>query len=42
MDIHLDRLLALPDVTVESCHEMEDDVCLNLRRLNQGINCPDG
>lgn len=40
MDFHLDRLLALPDVTVESCQEIEEDICLNLRLLNEGINCP--
>jgi len=40
MDLHLDRLLALPYVTVESCDDMEDFVCLNLRLLNDGITCP--
>jgi len=40
MDFHLDRLLSLPNVTVESCNEKSDDVYLNLRRLNEGINCP--
>ena len=40
MDFHLDRLLNLPYVTVESCHDIEDYVCLNLRLLNDGISCP--
>lgn len=41
VDFHLDRLLHLPYVTVESCHEMSDYVCLkNLRLLNSGIHCP--
>ena len=40
MDFHLDRLLNLPYVTVESCHALEDYVCLNLRLLNDGITCP--
>lgn len=40
MDFHLDRLLGLPNVTVESCQEKEDYVCLNLMLLNEGINCP--
>lgn len=40
MDFHLDRLLGLPNVTVESYAEKSDDVYLNLRLLNEGINCP--
>jgi len=40
MDFHLDRLLGFPYVTVESCHEIEDNIYLNLRLLNEGINCP--
>ena len=39
MDIHLDRLLNLPDVTVESCLQEAPDVFLKLRFLQEESNC---
>jgi transposase len=40
MDFHLDRLLNLPDVTVESCTQVESEVFLKLRFLKEESNCP--
>jgi len=40
MDIHLDTLLKLPNVTVESCTQQDDEVYLKLRLLNQEASCP--
>jgi len=40
MDLHLDRLLNLPDVTVESCILEAPDVFLKLRFLKKDSNCP--
>ena len=40
MDLHLDILLNLPNVTVETCSMLEGNVCLLLGLLNQGIACP--
>ena len=40
MDFHLDRLLGLANVTVESCQKKEDYICLILMLLNEVINCP--
>jgi transposase len=40
MDWHLDKLLNLPHVTVESCRELEGDVLLQLGLLNDAICCP--
>lgn len=40
MDFHLDVLLDLPNVTVETCSKLEDNVCLQISLLNQGIACP--
>ncbi|MFM6053270.1 MAG: transposase family protein, partial [Sphaerospermopsis kisseleviana] len=40
MDIHLDTLLKLPNVTVESCTQQDNEVYLKLRFLNQEADCP--
>jgi transposase len=40
MDLHLDRLLNLPDVTVESCIQEAPEVFLKLRFLKEESNCP--
>ena len=40
MDIHLDTLLNLPNVTVESCTRQDNDVSLKLRLLNEQASCP--
>ncbi|MGF1494020.1 MAG: transposase family protein [Microcoleaceae cyanobacterium] len=40
MDIHLDTLLNLPYVTVESCIQKSGEVYLNLQLLNEEANCP--
>jgi transposase len=40
MDIHLDTLLKLPNVTVESCTQQDNEVYLKLRFLNQEAGCP--
>lgn len=40
MDFHLDTLLNLPDVTVESCIYQDDEVYLILRFLTSGCSCP--
>lgn len=39
MDLHLDRLLNLPDVTVESCIQFAPEVILKLRFLQEESNC---
>ncbi len=40
MNFHLDTLLNLPSVTVETCSYQEDEVYLQLRVLIEGIHCP--
>lgn len=40
MDIHLDTLLNLPNMTVESCTRQDNDVSLKLRLLNEQASCP--
>lgn len=40
MDIHLDTLLKLPNATVESCTQQDNEVYLKLRLLNQEASCP--
>jgi transposase len=40
MDFHLDTLLNLPNVTVESCIYQNDEVYLILRFLTEGCSCP--
>jgi transposase len=40
MDIHLDTLLKLPNATVESCTQQENEALLKLRLLNQEAGCP--
>jgi len=40
MDFHLDKLLNLPDVTVQTCLHQEDHVRLKLRFLSEGSECP--
>lgn len=40
MSFHLDCLLNLPDITVETCSYIEDSVCFKLRILSDGITCP--
>ena len=40
MDFHLDILLNLPNVTVESCIYQDDEVNLILRFLTEGSCCP--
>lgn len=40
MDLHLDGLLQLPHVTVESCTQQPNEVCLKLRLLNEEAACP--
>ncbi len=40
MNFHLDTLLNLPSVTVETCSYQEDEVYLQLRVLAEGIPCP--
>lgn len=40
MDIHLDTLLNLPNVTIESCTRQDNDVSLKLRLLNEQASCP--
>lgn len=39
MDFHLDSLLQLPHVTVESCVQQPNEVCLKLRLLNEEACC---
>ena len=40
MDIHLDTLLRLPNITVFTCYQKEGFTILELELLNEGINCP--
>lgn len=40
MDIHLDSLLKLPNVTVFTCYQKEEFIILELELINPGINCP--
>lgn len=40
MDIYLDTLLHLPNITVERCHEADGIVFLKLKCLNETIQCP--
>lgn len=40
MDFHLDVLLNLPNVSVETCLMLEGNVCLQISLLNRGIACP--
>ncbi|NEQ85434.1 MAG: transposase family protein [Moorea sp. SIO2I5] len=40
MNIHVDTLLNLPNVTVEICRNVEDYVYIELCCLNPGIPCP--
>jgi transposase len=40
MDFHLDKLLNLPDVTIESCLYQKGQVCLKLQFLTEGSRCP--
>lgn len=40
MDLHLDTLLHLPYATVETCSYMDENVCLQIRFLNDRISCP--
>lgn len=39
MDFHLDTLLKLPNVTVESCTQQPSEVYLTLRFLKETVNC---
>jgi hypothetical protein len=40
MDFHLDRLLNLPDLTIEKCLDTETEVHLNLKSLKESVNRP--
>lgn len=40
MDLHLDTLLGLPNVTVFTCYQKEGFIFLDLELTNLGINCP--
>lgn len=40
MDFHLDTLLSLPDITVESCTYQSEQVYLRLRFLTEQSDCP--
>lgn len=40
MDIHLDTLLRLPNVSVFTCYQKEGFIILKLELINEGINCP--
>ena len=40
MDLHLDSLLNLPNVTVLSCQQQEGLIFLSLDFFNEGILCP--
>ncbi len=40
MDFHLDTLLNLPNITVESCTHQERQVDLRLRFLTEKSDCP--
>lgn len=39
MDIHLDTLLKLPNATVESCTQQDNEAYLKLRLLNEEASC---
>ncbi len=39
MSFHLDYLLDLTGITVETCSYVENHVCLQLRILSEGITC---
>lgn len=39
MDFYLDRLLNLPNITIEKCSETETEVHLDLKWLNQSSPC---
>ena len=39
MDIHLDTLLKLPNATVESCTQQDNEAYLTLRLLNEEASC---
>lgn len=40
MDFHLDTLLKLPNVTVESCPQQPNEVYLKLHFLSEEASCP--
>ena len=40
MSFHLDYLLDLPGVKVETCTQVEGTICLKLAVLAEGITCP--
>lgn len=40
MSVHLDDLLDLPNVRVETCTQIEGSVTLNLVMISDGIVCP--
>lgn len=40
MDFHLDSLLNLPNITVESCTHQDEQVYLRLRFLTEKSDCP--
>lgn len=40
MDIHLDTLLGLPNVSVFTCYQKERFIILELELVNEGIPCP--
>jgi transposase len=40
MNVQLDSLLNLPNITVETCSNLEDPICLQLQVLTSGIHCP--
>jgi transposase len=40
MDIHLDTLLRLPNVSVFTCYQKEGLIVLELELINPGIPCP--
>jgi transposase len=40
MKLSLDSLLDLPGITVEGLTQVEDNLCLQVKILAAGINCP--
>jgi transposase len=40
MSFHLDNLLNIPGVTVETCSYQNNEVYLTLRLLSEGCTCP--
>jgi transposase-like protein len=40
MSFHLDYLLDLPGVTVETCSCIENQFTLQVRIIGEGMNCP--